>query len=46
MIDEGNYTYPRKEEPKRPKTPEEIEQERKTLEYLDSLPWRPIGAEW
>ena len=38
--------YQPNEEPKRPKTPEEIEQERKNLEYLNSLPWRPIGAEW
>ena len=38
--------YEPTDEPKRPKTPEEIEQERKNLEYLNSLPWRPIGAEW
>lgn len=46
MIEEEHYTYPRKEEPKRPKTPEEIEQERNTLEFLDSLPWRPYTEEW
>ena len=46
MIEEGYYTYPRQEEPKRPKTPEEIEQERKTLEYLESLPWQPFDVEW
>jgi hypothetical protein len=28
MIEEGNYTYPRNEEPRRPKTPEELEEER------------------
>jgi hypothetical protein len=38
--------YEPTDEPKRPKTPEEIEQERKTLEYLDSLPWQPFDVEW
>ena len=38
--------YEPTDEPKRPKTPEEIEQERKTLEFLDSLPWRPYTEEW
>ena len=38
--------YEPTDEPKRPKTPEEIEQERKTLEYLDSLPWHPFDVEW
>ena len=38
--------YEPTDEPKRPKTPEEIEQERKTLKFLDSLPWRPFTEEW
>jgi hypothetical protein len=38
--------YEPTDEPKRHKTPEELEGERKTLEFLDSLPWRPFGVEW
>ena len=38
--------YEPTDEPKRPKTPEELEEERKTLEYLDSLPWQPFDVEW
>jgi len=38
--------YEPTDDPKRLKTPEEIEQERKTLEFLDSLPWRPFTEEW
>ena len=38
--------YEPTDEPRRPKTPEEIEQKRKTLEFLDSLPWRPYTEEW
>ena len=38
--------YEPTDEPKRPKTPEELEEERKTLEFLDSLPWRPYTEEW
>ena len=41
---EGQYEPT--DEPKRPKTPEELEEERKTLEYLDSLPWQPFDVEW
>lgn len=38
--------YEPMDEPKRPKTPEELEEERKTLEFLDSLPWKPFDVEW
>ena len=38
--------YEPTDEPKRPKTPEELEEERKTLEYLDILPWQPFDVEW
>jgi hypothetical protein len=41
MIEESQYRLPDSEQPKpKPKTDPE------TLAYLESLPWRPIGAEW
>ena len=41
MIEPGDYQLPTKqhEQPKH-------KADTKTMEYLNSLPWRPIGAEW
>lgn len=41
MIEEQDYRLP-KRQPKEP--PKEADPA--TLEYLDSLPYRPIGGEW
>ena len=41
MIEESEYRLPKEEQPKhKPKA------DPKTLAYLESLPWRPIGVEW
>lgn len=41
MIEESDYELPKSEQPKpKPKA------DPKTLEYLESLPWRPFGMEW
>ena len=45
MIDEEHYVFPH-EEPKRERTEEERRHAQETLEYLESLPWRPLGVEW
>lgn len=44
MIDEEQYVLPH-EEPKHEPTEEEKRQAEETLEYLESLPWRPFGVE-
>jgi len=41
MIEENDYRLPRKRQPKEPPKADPA-----TLEYLDSLPYRPIGGEW
>ena len=41
MIDESEYKFPHKE-PDKPKP----NADPTTLEYLEALPFRPIGAEW
>ena len=46
MIDEQDYRLPKKEQPKREPTDKERRQAAETLEYLESLPWRPHGMEW
>jgi hypothetical protein len=45
MIDEEHYVFPHAE-PKRERTAEDQRQAEETLEYLEALPWRPIGIEW
>ena len=45
MIDVEQYVFPH-EEPKRERTAEEQRKAEETLEYLESLPWRPLGVEW
>ena len=45
MIDEEHYVLPH-EKPKHEPTEEEKRQVEETLEYLESLPWRPFGYEW
>lgn len=45
MIDESNYRLP-SEQTKRERTEEEQRQAAETLEYLESLPWRPFGIDW
>jgi hypothetical protein len=45
MIEESEYVFPHKE-PKRERTEAEQRQADETLEYLESLPFRPIGVEW
>ena len=45
MIDEEHYVFPH-EEPKRERTKAEQRKADETLEYLESLPFRPIGVEW
>ena len=44
MVDD-DYVFP-KEEPKKEPTKEELEERRKTLEFLLKLPWRPFCDEW
>lgn len=44
MVDD-DYVFP-KEEPKKELTKEELEERRKTLEFLLKLPWRPFCDEW
>jgi hypothetical protein len=41
MIEESQYRLPKQEQPE-PKH----EADPETLDYLESLPWRPIGVEW
>ena len=41
MIDEQDDRLPKKEQPK-PKPKPDPE----TLDYLESLPWRPFDVEW
>lgn len=41
MIEESEYEFPHKE-PDKPKP----KADPATLEYLEALPFRPIGAEW
>ena len=41
MIDESEYKFPHKE-PDKPKP----KSDPATLEYLEALPFRPIGVEW
>ena len=41
MIEEQDYRLPH-EEPNEQRPPADP----KTLEYLESLDWRPIGVEW
>lgn len=41
MIDESQYRLPKQEQPE-PKPKADTE----TLDYLESLPWRPHGEEW
>ena len=45
MIDEEHYVLPH-EEPKHEQTDEEKRHADETLEYLEALPFRPIGVEW
>lgn len=45
MIEESDYRLPKKQ-PKRERTEEEQRQADETLEYLEALPFRPIGVEW
>jgi hypothetical protein len=45
MIDEEHYVFPHKEQKRQP-TEEERRQAQETLEYLESLPWRPFGIDW
>lgn len=41
MIEQEDYKLPRHEQPKpRPKA------DPKTMEYLESLPWKPFTSEW
>lgn len=46
MITTDDYIFPRTEKPKRELTVEEKERRRETLEYLESLPFRPFTCEW
>lgn len=46
MIDPEFYKFPHREQPRREPTEEERRQAAETLEYLESLPWRPHGMEW
>jgi hypothetical protein len=46
MIEESDYRFPHKQEPKREPTEEEKRRAEETLAYLESLPWRPHGMEW
>ena len=41
MIEEQLYRLPHEEQPQPVSRPNP-----ETLKYLESLPWRPIGAEW
>ena len=41
MIEESDYKLPRKRQKEK-----RVEADPATLEYLDSLPYRPIGGEW
>jgi len=45
MIEPEDYKFPHKETP-RQRTPEEEAKAAETLAYLESLPFRPHGAEW
>ena len=45
MIEPEHYVFPH-EEQKHEQTDEEKRQAEETLEYLEALPWRPIGVEW
>ena len=45
MIEPEQYVFPHKE-PKRERTEEEQRQAEETLEYLEALPFRPLGVEW
>lgn len=45
MIEPEHYMFPH-EEPKREQTEEEQRRADETLEYLESLPFRPLGVEW
>lgn len=46
MINPEYYKFPQREQPRRELTDEERRQAAETLEYLESLPWRPHGMEW
>ncbi len=46
MIEESQYKLPQPEQPKHERTEEEQRQADETLEYLESLPFRPHGVEW
>ena len=45
MIEPEQYVFPHKEL-KHKRTEEEQRQADETLEYLEALPWRPLGVEW
>jgi hypothetical protein len=45
MIEPEQYVFPHKEL-KHERTEEGQRQADETLEYLESLPWRPLGVEW
>ena len=42
MIEESQYVFPCKKEQVKPKP----KADPATLEYLESLEWRPFGGEW
>ena len=46
MIEPEYYKFPHKQESKKEPTKEEQRAAEETLEYLESLPFRPFGIEW
>lgn len=46
MIEPEDYKLPHKQERKKEPTEEQKRKAEETLEYLESLPFRPFGIEW
>jgi len=45
MIEPEDYQFPHKQEPKQ-RTLEEVARAAANLDWLEQLPWRPLGIEW